>query len=423
MIEDPSDLKQLIKKDKIIETCAIGIQLHDKRLIAHGERVAFIAHQIFQECKIKNMNLSILLLLCIFHDIGAYKTDEIDNMFQFETRNVHDHSIYGYLFLKYFFPWPEYSEAILYHHKSYKLMHKENCKCYQYASIINLADRIDVAVLNGMKKDEIIASISTCKYNYEQVNALKHILYTTDLYEVLKSKHIINIYEILNNAINITYKDALSLLRMLVYSIDFKSAVTVVHSINTAAIAAYLAKYLNLPFQNIQKINIAALVHDIGKLAIPINILEKTGSLSPKEMDVMREHVMFSEKLLKNILPIDILHIAVRHHEKLDGSGYPYGLTAEQLTLEDRIVAVADIMSALISKRSYKNKFSIVKTINILNSMADRKLIDSTLVQIVSENAEELWDFIQNESKIVNQIYDDFMKEYVQLLKQPQLYS
>lgn len=117
----------------------------DERLIDHGERVAFIACELCREGGLE-LDMKTLFLLCVFHDIGAYKTDEIDRMVEFETRDVWSHSIYGGMFLKYLTPLRSYADAIVYHHCSWSALQEVGPCCRDYAAMIHLADRIDIAL-------------------------------------------------------------------------------------------------------------------------------------------------------------------------------------------------------------------------------------------------------------------------------------
>lgn len=93
-------------------------------------------------------------------------------------------------------------------------------------------------------------------------------------------------------------------------------------------------------------------MHDVGKIGIPLSILEKPGKLDDEEMKVMRTHVELTEDILEGCIEPVLLQAAARHHEKLDGSGYPRGLHAAELSMPDRIIAVADIVSALVYTRA-----------------------------------------------------------------------
>ena len=124
---------------------------------------------------------------------------------------------------------------------------------------------------------------------------------------------------------------------------DAKSPFTYRHSIGVTAAADGLSKYFELPAEQRQLIHRAALLHDLGKLRISNSILDKPGNLDEDEWKAVREHPEISQQILKRIPSFSaIATIAGNHHEKLDGSGYPHGLSSADLTLHDRIVTMAD---------------------------------------------------------------------------------
>lgn len=144
---------------------------------------------------------------------------------------------------------------------------------------------------------------------------------------------------------------------MLVYSIDFRSQQTVIHTMSTKAFSLEIGKLMNVGTRDLEILYYGSLLHDIGKIVIPLSILEAPRRLTDEEMRIMKAHVVITGKILEGIMDERIVNVAYRHHEKLDGTGYPQGLRAEDLSQLERIVAVGDILSALYSKRSYKDSF------------------------------------------------------------------
>lgn len=132
------------------------------------------------------------------------------------------------------------------------------------------------------------------------------------------------------------------------------------HSVNVSIIASLIAKLLRLPADRCELIGVMGLLHDIGKMRIPREILLKPGPLTNEEFEVMKTHTIYGYEMLKNALGYDelIAYGALYHHEKLDGSGYPKGICGEEIPLEIQILTVADIYDALCSDRIYKEKQS-----------------------------------------------------------------
>ncbi|MFN3699611.1 MAG: HD-GYP domain-containing protein, partial [Dictyoglomus sp.] len=121
---------------------------------------------------------------------------------------------------------------------------------------------------------------------------------------------------------------------------------------------------LRLSSDEIESIKIGALLHDIGKIAIPGEILNKPGKLNNIEMEIVKTHPLIGYDMLKNIdFASEVLRIVLQHHERLDGSGYPEGLKNGEIDFLARIVAVADVVEAMISHRPYRPPLGVEKAL------------------------------------------------------------
>ncbi len=141
--------------------------------------------------------------------------------------------------------------------------------------------------------------------------------------------------------------------------VDAKSPFTYCHSLGVRDAAVHIARQMGITGERSKLIRRAALLHDLGKLRVPNTILDKPGKLDFIEWQIVREHPGLSSEILGRIKPFkEMARIVGEHHEKLDGSGYPAGLKADQLSLESRIIAVADTYAALLEDRSYRKGLS-----------------------------------------------------------------
>jgi HD-GYP domain-containing protein (c-di-GMP phosphodiesterase class II) len=157
--------------------------------------------------------------------------------------------------------------------------------------------------------------------------------------------------------------------------VDAKSPFTYRHSVGVTDAAVGLAEQFGLSAEHKQRIHRAALLHDLGKLSVSNSILDKPGKLDAAEWQIVQEHPEISQQILARIPSFAaISQIAGRHHEKLDGSGYPHHLTAEQLTLDDRIVAMADIYGALSEDRPYRASLAPERILDIIGKDVPDKL-------------------------------------------------
>ena len=185
-----------------------------------------------------------------------------------------------------------------------------------------------------------------------------------------------------NNEEVISQNHLIEMVTSLAGAIDAKDPYTKGHSTSVSRYAEALARAINLPEDEVQKITLGGLLHDVGKIGIPENVLRKPGKLDPDEWEIMKQHpVIGAEKVLApNEALSHLIPIVKYHHEHIDGSGYPEHLKGDEIPLSARIVAVADTYHALISDRPYRKGMSVEKACEILQEGAG-KLWDADLVR------------------------------------------
>lgn len=180
-----------------------------------------------------------------------------------------------------------------------------------------------------------------------------------------------------------TYNAYLGTIRRLALAAEYKDEITAHHIDRVSRYAELLARNCDLPPDRVEVIRHATTMHDVGKLGIPDHILRKPGKLTDEEFDVIKTHTTIGERILSGSAS-DLIEtgriIAISHHEKWDGRGYPNGLSGEDIPLVGRICAVADVFDALTTKRPYKDAFPNDQAYEILRrdsgSHFDPKLID-----------------------------------------------
>ncbi|MET0071438.1 MAG: HD domain-containing phosphohydrolase [Candidatus Thiodiazotropha sp.] len=166
--------------------------------------------------------------------------------------------------------------------------------------------------------------------------------------------------------------------------VELRDPYTAGHQQRVAKIADAIARELDLPNAQIEGINLAAVVHDIGKISVPIEILSKPGRLSDPEFALIKLHPDMGYEILKEIdYPWPIAETVRQHHERLDGSGYPRALRDEEILLEARILAVADTIEAMASHRPYREGLGIETALKEIEAKRkihfDNDVIDATL--------------------------------------------
>ena len=167
--------------------------------------------------------------------------------------------------------------------------------------------------------------------------------------------------------------------------VEFRDPYTAGHQERVSKLAVAIAQQMGLDEHTIEGIRLAGMVHDIGKIYVPAEILTKPGKLSSVEFMLIKNHSSAGYEILKSIdFPWDIAKIVRQHHERLDGSGYPDGLSADEITLEAKIIAVADVVEAISSHRPYRAALGIEIAMDEIKKNAG-KLYDKSIVAVCTE--------------------------------------
>lgn len=390
----------------------------DPRLVDHGKRVAYLVSRMLDiDGTFTEKEKQDICFLVLLHDVGAYKTEEINEMAKFETQDIWEHSIYGYLFLYHFSPLKDWAQAILYHHVSAISLKGVEEKIATVSQIINIADRVDMFWLYQADEGALDSYLMRNRGRRFREEIVELFLETQRHDPILENLNKEYGPKSILPQVNLSSQECEDYLKMMIYAIDFRSQHTVTHTITTTSISTNTARIIGMSDDQVQRIYYGALLHDLGKIGIPVEILEFPGKLSPQAMKIMRSHVSITEDILGGTIAPDITKIAVRHHEKLDGSGYPRGLTEKELSMEEQVVAIADIVSALLGTRSYKEAYSKDKTLSILQEQAETGKINREIVSILEEHIDEILAEVATNCSPILHTYYGLQQEYEGLLE------
>jgi len=188
------------------------------------------------------------------------------------------------------------------------------------------------------------------------------------------------------------HKAYLDTIHRLVLAAEYKDEDTGNHIRRMSRYSALIAEKLGLPAKEIQNILYAAPMHDVGKIGIPDSILIKPGKLTDEEFDIMKTHTTIGAKILAGS-KAEILQIAgeiaLSHHEKWNGKGYPQGLAGYNIPLTARIVGLADVFDALTSRRPYKDPFPVEVAVDIIKKERGEHF-DPEIVDVFLENVDDV---------------------------------
>ena len=205
------------------------------------------------------------------------------------------------------------------------------------------------------------------------------------------NKQLVKFADDLNKTVKELQRAYLDTINRLVLAAEYKDEDTGDHIIRMSRYSAFIAEKLGLPAREVQNIRYAAPMHDVGKIGIPDNILMKPGKLTDEEFDFMKTHTTIGATILADSKAeiLRLAHqIAISHHEKWNGRGYPQGFSGDKIPISGRIVGLADVFDALTSKRPYKVPYPIEVAVDIIKKERGEHF-DPDVADIFLENIDE----------------------------------
>ena len=282
-------------------------------------------------------------------------------------------------------------KVILYHHENYDGSGCFGLKGEQtpyLSQLVHLADQLDLACALGVDRPNLYVQVMDYleeergkAFAPELVDRFGQVFTAEQMQRILDVNIDASLHQLLpTQCSEYTIEQLIAVARVFATIVDHKSSFTMRHSLGIAEKAEIMGRYYHFSQEKVEKLYVAGALHDIGKLAISTDVLEKPGKLTQEEFVHMKNHAYYSYKILSPIRGLeDITHWASYHHEKLDGSGYPFGKKAADLNHEQRLLACVDIYQALTEARPYKEPFSHAKAMSIMQGMVNRGLIDGTI--------------------------------------------
>jgi putative nucleotidyltransferase with HDIG domain len=392
-----------------IETAVSLVGITDTN---HGKRVGYMACQLGHELGYSQQDLQYLFELGMLHDIGVSSNHTHNSLVaNFAWDKAHEHCEVGYHLLEGFAPLSQYALPILYHHTPWSELKKKNIKPRDamMANLVFLADRIDIYGAGHYGKDilitkkEIIKTISDKAEQYfapEFVEAFMNVQRSESFWIALEDQHITRYVWDMSKAKNqaiISLEQLKHLSHILAYIVDQKSPFTAQHSTKVAELAKYIATEYGMPKTQCDMIEVAGLLHDLGKLRTPDEILDKPGSLDELERAIMNQHSYETYEILRHITGLEDIAIwASFHHEGLNGRGYPFHPDQSSITIEARIIAIADVFQALAQHRPYREGMPLDKILNILDEMTEQGKLDPAIVSLVHKKQGQCYKVASN---------------------------
>ena len=381
---------------------SVSVDLMEDGVYHHGQRVAYIAYRIFQELY-PGEDAFNLVLASFLHDIGIDSDEKKKEARNFIVDEIilSRHTIDGEKLLSKVDLLEDTRSIVKHHHTQFKDIIKLNGEIVPIeAQIIALADRIEVLIdPHQYILDQTVDIISKIKkfsgtmFNPKIVDCFIELAEKEAFWLDIDNEYAhFRLWQKKFGRKSIAYEKDIRQFAILCGDIvDRKSPFTSNHSKRVASISRKLGQTLFMSDKDVFLLEIAGELHDIGKLSIPTSILHKNGGLTAEEYRIIKQHSYYTYYLIDRLNTMDMVRDwAAFHHERLDGSGYPFHLKGNQLDLGSRVMAVADIVTALSEDRPYRNRLEKNQIMKILWDMVKNNKIDGDVVRSLESN----YDFI-----------------------------
>lgn len=363
----------------------------------HGKRVAYIALKVARELGLEPKELHDIVSLSILHDNGVSEKNLYNNIVSKEDIALNEielakrHCIIGeknvidYPFLT------DVQNVIKYHHEKYDGTGFFNLKGDEIPIMAQIIQFANVMEMNNnfrtKSKEEILDFVrdkENVVFSKEIGDIFRKISEDEKFWSHINSNSIGHIIrkETPNYSLELSFKQIRNITKVLSKIIDCKSKYTERHSRGLSEKVEIMADFYKKNNDEKTQLVIAADLHDIGKLAVPNSILDSPNKLTEKEFKIVKSHVYYTRVALHEIKGFEnITEWAANHHEKLNGKGYPFGLTADDLDFNSRLMGCLDIYQAITEERPYRKGLSHKETMNILNKMSSEGYIDNNITK------------------------------------------
>jgi len=372
----------------------------------HGKRVAMIARESALLLGLPAARLDNLACACLLHDVGVSSTAMHRRLVHgTDCADRHMHCERGHELLRPFAHLSRLADAIRYHHTPWTDLPSDlDEKDAVDSNLILLADQVDSLLLREGLENPLIHREPICA----EIKALSGSLLAPELVGAflgaaaneafwisLVPRHV-QIYlaelPLTDWRITIEFPQFRHVARLVSSIVDAKSHFTAAHSLGVAQLSRHLGQRMGFDADALVQLEIAGLMHDVGKLCVPDEIVDKPYPLTSLEFSVMERHSFETYQILRHIPGLEtIAEWAAFHHEALNGHGYPFRHNAERLSHEARIVAVADVFQALAQARPYRGPQPVEEIPRVLKYFVADGTLDPEIVAAASEDLQASW--------------------------------
>lgn len=379
------------------------VEMISPELTHHHTETAFLALELARELGLPPERRHVLMVAAMLHDVGLLTLEESRHAVVFDSDHRFPHSLLGARLLGMHEPFRESAEIIRHHHVYWNDGQGAEHRGRPVPSeshILHLADRASVLVDRSREilgqASGIVARLEAGAgrmFRPEVVAAFRKLAEREAFWCDLTSPRLgeLLIARSLPGRRIDELDELLHFARLCSQVLDFRSRFTATHSAGVAAVSSEMARLAGFSPEDCRLMALAGYLHDLGKLAIPNEILEKPERLTPEEFNIVRKHTWQLYRMLERSPGLEqVAQWAAYHHERLDGGGYPFRLKGEALPPGSRLLAVADIFTALTEERPYRAGISPLLTLELLRKMVAANQVDGGMVELLARNFQEL---------------------------------
>ncbi|MBL8490113.1 MAG: HD domain-containing protein [Rhodocyclaceae bacterium] len=372
----------------------------------HGKRVAVMAREVGLLLGLPARRLDDLFCAGLLHDLGVSCTTEQQRLaWEWDWAGRDAHCRRGHDLLRPFAHLSRLAEVIRYHHTPWPdlpdFLSTEDALA---TNLILLADRVDALLLQRGLENPLVLREGICaevgamagrELDAEVVRAFRGAATREAFWIGLAPRHVLRYLADMalpEWRITIEFPQFRHVARLVSSIVDAKSPFTASHSMGVAQLARHLGERAGLDPDAVFQVEVAGLMHDVGKLCVPDEIVEKPARLTATEFSVMERHSFETYQILRHIPGMEtIAEWAAFHHEALNGRGYPFRHGADRLHAEARIVAVADVFQALSQTRPYRGAHPPEEIPRVLDDFVARGVLDPDLVDLACGDLDACW--------------------------------
>jgi len=400
----------------LILSLSDALDLAFSSLAMHQQRTAFVAWTLAEQAKLPKKRVENVFLAGLLHDIGALSVEEKKSLHDNEQSDLEVHSIRGqHLYASN--PWLAPSaDLVRYHHRAWDTWESpRNAPVVFDSQVLYLADYLERQIDRNayiLHQRQALCSqlkeLADKKISGEIIGLFLELSQREDFWLDLTSPRL---YSLLMHhgpfqTIALDSANIATFARLLSMIVDFKSPFTAAHSVGVAQCSMLLAEMAGMTGNEVDMIEIAGLLHDIGKMVVPNAILESPTSLTPAEFDVVKQHSYHSFAILNSIGGLKtITEWSSFHHERIDGKGYPFRCKGHEIDLGARILAVSDIFTALTEDRPYRKGMTQENIKIILQDLAANGIHDRRIIKLALENMGDIIKVVNEKQQQARHYY------------------